>query len=204
MEYKANLGSTRQMDRSTLPSAPPLPFGLPDPIDDGAADHLCGRPIPAIRLPSTSGDDVDMASLAERGLVLYVFPGMGPPEKADPEGWNDIPGAYGCTQQSCAFRDRDSQFQAFGYTVVGLSAQSPEQQREAHARLRLGFQLVADPDRRFGDILALPTFSADDMTLYRRLTLVARGGNIVKVFYPVFPPDENAEEVLAWLASGVS
>ncbi|HEX2241046.1 MAG TPA: peroxiredoxin, partial [Actinomycetota bacterium] len=168
-------------------------------VDDGAARHIAGMAIPALSLPSTGGGSVDLASWARSGLVLYVFPRMGPTEIPDPPGWIAIPGAYGCTQQSCAFRDRQARFHELGYLVAGLSAQPLDEQREAHVRLHLSFPLLADPGRQLGRVLGLPTFSVGDMTLYRRLTLVTAAGRIAKVFYPVFPPDENAEEVLTWL-----
>lgn len=187
------------MDRFTTPQARPLPPHLPAPVDDGAADHLVGCAVPPLELPSTVGGSIDLAARAADGLVLYAFPKMGPPDEPDPAGWADIPGAYGCTQQSCAFRDLIAEFAALGHAVVGVSAQSPESQREAHERLHLRFPLVADPERRLGAELGLPTFTVAGMTLYRRLTLVAAAGRVVKVFYPVFPPDEHPDEVLRWL-----
>jgi peroxiredoxin len=184
------------------PQPPPLPPDLPVPVDDdGAAAHLPGRSIPELNLRSTEGHEVNLAELAAGALVLYVFPKMGRPGEADPPGWDETPGARGCTQQSCAFRDRHGEFSDLGYSVAGLSAQPPEGQEEASQRLHLAFLLLADPDRRLGSALDLPTFDIAGMTLYRRLTLVARSRRIVKVFYPVFPPDENAAEVLAWIRS---
>lgn len=180
------------------PQPPPLPPSLPRPLDDGAAAHLLGKPLPDISLRSTHATEVNLATSGD-ALVLYVFPKMAPPDDADPAGWNQIPGARGCTQQSCAFRDRERKFAASGYAVAGLSAQTPEEQAEAAQRLHLSFPLLADPDRRVGNGLALPTFSVGDTTFYKRLTLVAREGRIVKVFYPVFPPDENPQDVLDWI-----
>lgn len=187
------------MDPSTRPRPTPLPANLPAPADDGAAKHLPGMSIPRLHLSSTAGGVIDLAEWARAGLVLYVFTKMGPPEAPDPPGWNEIPGAYGCTQQSCAFRDRHARFHELGYIVAGISAQPLHEQREAGARLHLGFPLLADEDRQLGRELRLPTFSAGEATLYRRLTLVATAGRIIKVFYPVFPPDENADQVLSWL-----
>lgn len=180
---------------------PPLPEGLPVPIDDGAAAHLPGRPIPGLTLASTEGHDVNLAALAAGQLVLYVFPKMGRPDEADPPGWNETPGARGCTQQSCAFRDLNDQFQEIGYDVAGVSAQAHTEQQEAAQRLDLSFPLLADPTRLLSESLKLPTLEVAGLKLYRRLTLVARAGRIVKVFYPVFPPDENAAEVLRWIQS---
>ena len=166
MEHKANGDETAAMDRFTAPQPRPLPARLPAPADDGAAEHLVGQPVPRLALPATMGGLLDLAALALEGLVLYAFPKMGPPDEPDPHGWADIPGAYGCTQQSCSYRDRLDEFAALGYAVVGLSAQSPESQRETHDRLGLRFPLVADPDRRVGAALGLPTFAVAGMTLY--------------------------------------
>jgi len=189
------------MASSNDPQPSILARDLPVPVDDGAAAHLPGRAIPQLRLHSTQGPEVDIAQLAADGLVLYVFPGMGPPGRADPPGWNDIPGARGCTQQSCAFRDRHQEFSDLGYVVAGVSAQGRDEQQEASQRLHLSFPLLADPERRLGQLLNLPTFDIDETMFYKRLTLIARGGRIVKVFYPVFPPDQNAEEVLGSIRS---
>lgn len=177
-----------------------LPANLPVPVDDGAAAHLTGQFIPDLRLHSTEGHEIALAQLAE-ALVLYVFPKMGRPGEPDPGGWDETPGARGCTQQSCAFRDLHREFLGLGYSVVGLSAQGPEEQQEASQRLHLAFPLLADPMRQLGESLKLPTFQIAGMTLYKRLTLVARARRIVKVFYPVFPPDQNAEKVLEWIRS---
>jgi peroxiredoxin len=134
--------------------------------------------------------------------VLYVYPRIGRPDRASLPGWDEIPGARGCTQQSCAFRDRQGEFAELGYKVVGFSAQSTEEQQEAAERLHLDFPLLSDPELQLARELRLPTFEAARMTLYKRLTLVVRAGRIVKVFYPVFPPDANAEAVLTWIRSG--
>jgi peroxiredoxin len=190
------------MDSDSAPLAPPLPAGLPVPVDDGAAAHLTAMAIPSVRLESTDGGAVDIRELSAGRLVLYVFPKMGRPDQADPPGWDEIPGARGCTQESCAFRDLHQEFRDLGWSVVGLSAQASGEQKEASVRLHLPFPLLADPERQIGVALRLPTFEAAGMTLYKRLTLVAREGRIVKVFYPVFPPQDNAGEVLAWIRQG--
>ncbi len=158
-------------DPTVAPAAPPLPAGLPVPEDDGAADHLVGESIPSGRFETTHGQGVDLQEMAAGRLVLFVFPRIGRPGQADPVGWDDIPGARGCTQQSCAYRDLNREFADAGYAVAGLSAQSTNEQLEAAARLHLPFPLLADPDLKLRDALRLPFFSAGGMTLYRRLTL---------------------------------
>jgi peroxiredoxin len=189
------------MDPGSAPVPPPLPAGLPVPVDDGAAAHLTGTVIPSFRLESTDGGEVDIGELSAGRLVLYVFPKMGRPDQADPPGWDEIPGARGCTQESCAYRDLHQEFRDLGWSVAGLSAQSSDEQKEASVRLHLSFPLFADPERQLGAALRLPTFEAPGMTLYKRLTLIARERRIVRVFYPVFPPQNNATEVLEWIRS---
>ena len=178
-----------------------LPAGLPAPPDDGAADHLPGAFLPALSLPSTAGGKADLARLAAGRLVAYVYPRTGTPGEPSPPGWNDIPGARGCTPQSCAYRDSLAEFERLGTGLVGISAQSAEEQREFAAREHIPFPLLSDSGLKLHDRLGLPTFEAGGMTLYRRLTLVADAGKVVKVFYPVFPPDRDAAEVLAWIAA---
>lgn len=187
------------MDASAKPDPPPLPEGLPAPKDDGSARHLPGLALPELTFQSTNGSRINIMELAEEKLVLYIFPKMGPPDEIDPPGWDQIPGARGCTQQSCAFRDHQARFDVLGYAVAGLSAQPTEQQQEAARRLHLIFPLLADPDRKMGRALALPIFEVAGEVLYKRLTLIAHKRRIIKVFYPVFPPDENAEQVLDWI-----
>lgn len=176
-----------------------LPPNLPIPEDDGAAAHLLERVIPRVRLRSTEGREVDLAELATRPLVLYVYPSMGRPGEDPLPGWDATPGARGCTPQTCAFRDHNEEFVELGYFVAGLSGQPLEEQKEASRRLRLSFPLFSDPSLELAGTFGLPTFEVGGMTFYKRLTLVAREGRVVKVFYPVFPPDENAAEVLTWL-----
>jgi peroxiredoxin len=175
-----------------------LPAGLPVPEDDGAADHLEGTLMPSTTLETTAGP-IDLAEAADGLLVLYVYPRTGRPGVDAPAGWDETPGARGCTPQSCGFRDHGAELRELGATVVGLSAQTIEDQREAAERLRLPQAVAADPELRTADALDLPTFEFGGRRLYKRLTLVAEQGRIVKVFYPVFPPDENAAEVVAWL-----
>ena len=183
------------------PLPPPLPNGLPVPVDDGAADHLTGAAIPSLRLAATDGGEVDLHELASRRLIVFVFPKIGRPDIADPPGWDAIPGARGCTQESCAYRDLYLEFVDLGHEVIGLSCQPLADLLEAKTRLHVPYRFVADPDGRLSEAVGLPTFSAAGMTLYKRLTLVAHGGRVVKVFYPIFPPQQNAPDVLRWIRS---
>lgn len=175
-----------------------LPKDLPRPVDDGAASHLQGMRLPELVLPATDGTGVDLAAIPGR-FVLYVYPMTGRPGVPLPEGWDAIPGARGCTPQSCGFRDHYAELQSLHTGVFGLSVQTTEYQREARERLHLPFQLLSDSALRLKRLLRLPTFTAGGMELYKRLTLIVENGRIVKVFYPVFPPDRNAEEIIAWL-----
>ncbi len=180
-----------------------LPPELPIPLDDGAADHLSGLPLPRLVLPATSGGTLDLKELARDAatLVLYIYPRTGVPGVPSPEGWDQIPGARGCTPESCAFRDRHAELAALGTRVVGLSAQTPEEQAEFAAREQIPFPLLADPSLRLASGLHLPTFELPGMRWYQRITLIVREGRIAHVFYPVFPPDRHAAEVLGWLQS---
>jgi len=178
-----------------------LPAGLPVPEDDGGADHLTEMVVPVIRLPSTHGKTVDLAELSRDRLVAYVYPRTGTPGQPSPIGWDEIPGARGCTPQSCAYRDSLAEFTSLGATVLGISAQSPDEQREFAEREHIPFPLLSDSALYLRDALGLPTFEVEGMTLYKRLTLVAEDGKIAKTFYPIFPPDRNATDVLAWLVS---
>jgi peroxiredoxin len=178
-----------------------LPDNLPVPIDDGACRHLIGKKLPSTQLSATNGSAVDLAKV-EGWLALYCYPMTGLPNNALPEGWDNIPGARGCTPQSCAFRDH---YQALTQLaqVFGLSTQSTQYQQEAAARLHLPFQLLSDFNLEFSDALKLPTFTVESMRLNKRLTLLAFYGEIKHCFYPVFPPNKNAEEVLDWLKQNV-
>jgi peroxiredoxin len=175
-----------------------LPADLPTPVDDGACAHLTGLRLPAVGLPSTGGREVDLA--AQTGLsIIYCYPRTGRPDVEPPPGWNEIPGARGCTPESCAFRDHAAELGALGARVFGLSTQTTEYQREAAERLHLPFELLSDVTLALAGRLRLPTFEVAGMTLIKRLTLVVRDGVIAKVFYPVFPPDRHPEEVVTWL-----
>jgi peroxiredoxin len=172
---------------------------IPTPVDDGAARHLEGLALPSIPLAATDGTMVDLARLD--GLtVVYAYPRTGRPDVANPDGWDQIPGARGCTPQSCAFRDHFAELQRLGVTHLhGLSTQETDYQREAAERLHLPFTLLSDADLALTRALDLPHFTVQGMTLIKRLTLIIRDGRITRVFYPVFPPDRNAGDVIAWL-----
>jgi peroxiredoxin len=196
-----------------------LPKNLPVPQDDGACDHLPGTRLPRLALASTAGRSVELAAL-KGTTVIYIYPRTGRPDQEVPTGWNAIPGARGCTPQSCAFRDHFEELKGAGAAqVFGLSTQDTGYQREAVERLHLPFELLSDEKLALVKALKLPTFRVDGMTLIKRITLIARDRQIAgtprlegaisgarrgepaieKVFYPVFPPDRNAGDVLAWL-----
>lgn len=175
-----------------------LPPNLPAPVDDGACDHLRGARMPTVALPSTDGGQVRVDKAAEgfRLLVLFAFPKMSPPGTPSPEGWDLIPGARGCTPETCGFRDLAAEFGAAGIQIAGLSTQDTNYQREAVQRLQLNFPLLSDAAGVLRAELRLPTFRIAGEILLRRLTLVVRNGQVARVFYPVFPPDRHASEVL--------
>jgi len=176
-----------------------LPKDLPVPQDDGACAHLTGMKLPAITLRSTRGRAVDLAKL-KGTTVVYIYPRTGRPDQDVPTGWNAIPGARGCTPQSCAFRDHYQELKELGVAeLFGLSTQDTGYQQEAVERLHLPFEILSDEKLEFAQALKLPTFEVDAMRLIKRITLVIRDGAIVKVFYPVFPTDANAAEVVRWL-----
>lgn len=176
-----------------------LPSDLPVPVDDGAADHLPGSAVPEVALPSTQGGELSLADAARGLLVVYVYPRTGTPGMAAPEGWDDIPGARGCTPQSCAFRDAQQELARHGASLIGISTQTAAEQAEFAQREHIPYPLLSDHELVLADRMRLPTFQAGGLQLYKRLTFVAQAGRIVKLFYPVFPPDRNADEVLAWL-----
>ncbi len=181
-----------------------LPDDLPAPVDDGAASHLPGRRLPDLELAATGGGTVNLARLRGR-TVVYAYPRTGRPGAPLPTGWDAIPGARGCTPQSCGFRDHFRELAALGVDhLFGLSTQGTDYQAEAAERLHLPFRLLSDAGLRLQRALQLPTFEVDGMTLLKRLTLVIDDGAIGHVFYPVFPPDRSAAEVIAWLRSGAS
>ncbi|MEO7067405.1 MAG: peroxiredoxin [Rhodanobacter sp.] len=180
------------------------PNDLPVPADDGACDHLCGSFLPSFSLPSTSGEKVDLSEKESRWTVVYCYPRTGRPDQEPVGGidaWNAIPGARGCTPQSCAYRDHYAEIRALGATVYGLSTQDTAYQMEAVDRLHLPFSLLSDADLAFAEALRLPTFTFAGLTLIERLTLIIHAGKVEAVFYPVFPSDADAAHVVAWLTS---
>jgi len=178
-----------------------LPENLPAPQDDGATSHLKGMRLPDVALPATNGTSVNLATLKGR-TVVYVYPRTGRPGQALPTGWDAIPGARGCTPQSCGFRDHFAELKRLGVAVLfGLSTQDTAYQREAAERLHLPFAILSDADFAMTRALNLPTFTVDGMTLIRRMAWVIDDGAISHVFYPVFPPDQSAQAVVAWLGA---
>jgi peroxiredoxin len=172
---------------------------LPAPVDDGACSHLTGMQLPSISRPSTNGSEIRLDQLRGR-LVLYAYPMTGQPGVPLPDGWDGIPGARGCTPQSCSFRDHFSELTDAGADhVVGLSTQDTAYQLEVAERLHLPFPLLSDWNLALTEVLGLPIFEVEGRTLLKRLALVIDDGRITQVFYPVFPPDQNAGDVLAWL-----
>jgi peroxiredoxin len=176
-----------------------LPPGIPIPQDDGAVRHLAGEKLPDLAPPATDGTPVNLSKLNGR-TVIYIYPRTGVPGVDPPTGWDQIPGARGCTPQSCSFRDHFSELMRLGVAhLYGLSTQDTAYQREAATRLHLPFALLSDEKLALTKALKLPTFSVAGMTLIKRMALVVDDGRITKVFYPIFPPDKSAAEVIAWL-----
>jgi len=191
------------MDRT---SAHALPPDLPVPVDDGAADHLPGAVLPAVALPSTAGGTVRLDRATAGRAVLFFYPRTGEAGKTAGPEWDAIPGARGCTPQSCGFRDLHPEFEALGVRVLGVSTQTTEYQREAAERLHLRFEILSDAELILTAALRLPTFefpvpSGGGTTLIKRMAWYVEGGRIEKIWYPVFPPDRNAELVLEWLGA---
>jgi peroxiredoxin len=175
-----------------------LPDNLPAPLDDGAADHLRGLKLPKVSLQSTQGNLINIGDISGQ-VVIYCYPMTGQPGVPLPEGWDEIPGARGCTPQTCAFRDHYEELQTLGAEVIGLSVQSTEYQREMAERLHLPFPIVSDIDYQFQKSLNLPTFVNAGMTLLKRVTLIADTGVIEAVHYPIFPSDSDTEWVINYL-----
>jgi peroxiredoxin (alkyl hydroperoxide reductase subunit C) len=182
-----------------------LPPDLPVPVDDGAADHLVGMRLPDIALPATDGRHLRLDEAGSPWLIVYAYPRTGRPgEPSLVPDWDQIPGARGCTPESCGFRDHYAELAELGAEVFGLSTQTTEYQREAVERLALPFALLSDEDLELTRALRLPDFDAAGHVLLKRLTIAARDGVIEHIWYPVFPPDAHAQEVLSWLAAGGS
>jgi peroxiredoxin len=179
----------------------PLPPNLPRPVDDGAGDHLRYMLMPPISLRSTGNRMVNLSELSAPRTVIYCYPMTGVPGKPLPEGWDMIPGARGCTPQTCGFRDHYQELLQFKIAVFGLSTQTTEYQREMADRLHLPFEILSDAEFKLCEALRLPTFAVDGMRLVKRLTMIVRSGRIEHVLYPVFPPNESAVEVLRWVRS---
>ena len=181
-----------------------LPADLPIPLDDGATDHLVGMSLPTLALMSTFGHAMELGGVLNKGknkgkLVIYCYPMTGQPDMPLPEGWDQIPGARGCTPQSCAFRDHYQELQALGAEVMGLSVQTAEYQKEMADRLNLPFPVLSDAQYQVQKALNLPTFEVAGMTLLKRVTLIAHNGVIEAVHYPIFPSDSDAAWVLDYL-----
>ena len=175
-----------------------LPSGLPEPPDDGACAHLTGMRVPTIALEATGGGTVDLSAVPGWSVV-YCYPRTGRPDEPSPTGWDAIPGARGCTPQTCGFRDHYQEIRDLGADAIfGLSTQDTAYQQELVERLHLPFRILSDRALRLATALALPTFEVDGMTLIKRLTLIVHDGVIAHVFYPVFPPDTSAPTVVHW------
>lgn len=203
LERAAGRGFAAEASASELP-APDytvLPLGLPQPQDDGAATHLPGLPLPELSLRRSDGGRVSLGALGAGRTIIYAYPLSGRPGTDLPDGWDAIPGARGCSTEACDFRDHLAELREAGAArVFGLSSQDPAYQAELCARLRLPFPMLSDPELRLADALRLPTFAAPGHPrLFSRLTLVVRDGRIEHVFYPIFPPNTHAQQVLAWL-----
>jgi peroxiredoxin len=201
LAWTAGLAVTRHS--MTAPQTPldSLPANLPVPTDDGGCRHLVGMRLPDVALPSTRNRSVNLAAIRATRLVIYAYPMTGRPGVTLPQGWDDIPGARGCTLETCGFRDHHADLAKLNVEVFGLSTQATEYQQEMVTRLQVPFEVLSDHEMALVRALRLPTFTVAGMTLIKRLTLIASAGRIEHVFYPVFPPDRHAEEVIAWLGA---
>ena len=180
-----------------------LPENLPAPVDDGACRHLQGMRIPSLSLRSTRERSLNLAEIEAPTTVLYCNPMTGTPGEPLPTGWDTIPGARGCTPETCSFRDLYEEMAKLGTEVLGLSTQTTADQREMVERLHVPFEVLSDSELALTRALNLPTFEIDQRVFIKRLTLILRQGKIAHVFYPVFPPNAHADEVLAWLSKNV-
>ena len=175
-----------------------IPDNLPEPDDDGKSDHLLGMPIPNINLTSTKGE-IDICKINSKYLILYFFPMMSAPEKKLPLGWNDIPGARGCTPQNITINYNLDNLQKYNSKIYGISTQSIDELTELSSLRKLSQSLISDSSLKFQEKLQMPIFHVEKKTMYKRLTLIVKDAKIVKVFYPVFPPDKHIFEILEWL-----
>ncbi|NOT90163.1 peroxiredoxin [Ferruginibacter sp.] len=174
-----------------------LPEGLPVPVDDGACNHLMGLPIPNMKLKSTNGELVELKNINGR-VVIYLYPMTGPSEIPLPKGWDEIPGARGCTPQACSFKNHYAALQELDVEIFGMSTQSSEFQKKEKERIHLPFDLLSDENIEFAKALNLPLHYVDNLVLHKRVTLIFDAGKIIKYFYPVFPPDKNIDEVIGY------
>lgn len=188
-----------QQSASSVPSLKTLPPSLPVPVEDGASRHLVGVPLPNIELRSTADRWVTLTRISAPRVIVYCYPMTGVPGKPLPAGWDEIPGARGCTPETCGFRDHYKELLKLGAEVFGMSTQATSYQQEMVNRLHVPFEVLSDEHLRFTRAMRLPTFVAHGMVLLKRLTLVVSDNRVEKVFYPVFAPDAHAEEVVNWL-----
>ena len=195
----AKPGPAEAQDPPPFDPSQPLPANLPVPVDDGACKHLPGLPVPSIKLRSTKDRWVDLSAEPAPRVVVYCYPRTGVPGQVPLPGWDAIPGARGCTPETCSFRDHHQDLRQLGAEVFGFSTQTTDYQKEMAERLHLPFEVLSDADLTFVHALKLPTFDIEGMTLVKRLTLVVARQHIEHVFYPVFPPDKHAAEVMDWL-----
>jgi peroxiredoxin len=177
-----------------------LPENLPAPVDDGSCRHLPGMQVPSLWLQSTAGGSLNLAEINAPTAVVYCYPMTGKPGEPLPPGWDTIPGARGCTPETCSFRDHYQEMSGLGAKVLGISAQTTGDQQEMVERLHVPFEVLSDSDLALTRALNLPTFQIEGRTFIKRLTLILRQGRIAHVFYPIFPPNAHAEEVLSWLS----
>jgi peroxiredoxin len=185
-----------------LPQPDALPPNLPDPVDDGAARHLPGKSLPPLTFSATDGSRVQLDRVATGRWILFVYPSTGKPGEPIPAGWNEIPGARGCSQEACSFRDNLAALSSRGVEkVLALSSDPTAEQQALVVRFHIPYPLLSDPELSLAAALDLPTFSARSRRFYRRLTMIIRGARIEQVFYPIFPPDTHVDEILGWLAA---
>lgn len=181
-----------------------LPFYLPKPKDDGRTNQLLRRQIPDIILPSTKEDFLDFSNIDRKYGVLYFFPMMGMPGKDLPLGWNEIPGARGCTPQNISFNEHNAELERFDAVAIGISSQSIYELEQLCSLRKLSQTLISDSKLEFQKKLNVPTFEVEGKTMYKRLTLIIKNSKIIKVFYPVFPPDKHIFKILEWLKNDSS